>query len=144
MVDGGGKHLLFVWKPSGYELREANGDAPAVGSRVEVDDREEQVIKIGPRRRRTIRGSVLICRLSNPRRGPSPRERTGARHGYETHDEPSRNSAITLAVPHPRRRTGARHGYARVTSASRIRYGRSSALSALMRPNTRDVAGPLA
>jgi hypothetical protein len=48
MAANGGKHLLFVWKPSGYELREANGDAPAVGSRVEVDDREEQVIKIGP------------------------------------------------------------------------------------------------
>ena len=36
MADGNGKHLLFVWKPSGYELREADGDAPAVGSRVEV------------------------------------------------------------------------------------------------------------
>lgn len=48
MADPNGKHLLFVWKPSGYELREADGDAPAVGSLVEVDDREEQVIKIGP------------------------------------------------------------------------------------------------
>jgi hypothetical protein len=47
MADGG-KHLLFIWKPSGYELREADGDAPAVGSRVEVDDREEQVIKVAP------------------------------------------------------------------------------------------------
>jgi hypothetical protein len=43
-----GKHLLFIWKPSGYELREADGDAPAVGSRVEIDDREEQVTKIAP------------------------------------------------------------------------------------------------
>ena len=48
MAVNGVKHLLFVWKPSGYELREADGDAPAVGSLVEVDDREEQVIKIGP------------------------------------------------------------------------------------------------
>jgi hypothetical protein len=48
MAVNGGKHLLFVSKPSGYELREADGDAPAVGSLVEVDDREEQVIKIGP------------------------------------------------------------------------------------------------
>jgi hypothetical protein len=48
MTDRVGKHLLFVWKPSGYELREADGDAPAVGSSVEVDDRKEQVIKIGP------------------------------------------------------------------------------------------------
>jgi hypothetical protein len=48
MANGGGKHLLFVGGPSGYELREADGEAPAIGSRVEVDDREEQVIKIGP------------------------------------------------------------------------------------------------
>jgi hypothetical protein len=48
MAVNGGKHLLFVSKPSGYELREAEGDAPAVGSRVEVDDREEQVVKLGP------------------------------------------------------------------------------------------------
>jgi hypothetical protein len=47
MADGR-KHLLFIWKPSGYELREADGDVPAVGSRVEVDDREEQVVKIAP------------------------------------------------------------------------------------------------
>ena len=47
MADGV-KHLLFIWKPSGYELREAYGDAPAVGSRVEVDDRVEQVIKVAP------------------------------------------------------------------------------------------------
>ena len=47
-MEAHGKHLLFVWKPSGYELREADGDAPAVGALVEVDDREEQVVKIGP------------------------------------------------------------------------------------------------
>jgi hypothetical protein len=48
MVEAGGKHLLFVWKPSGYELREADGDAPAVGSLVAVVDRDEQVVKVGP------------------------------------------------------------------------------------------------
>lgn len=48
MPDHNRTHLLFVWKPSGYELREADGDVPAVGSRVEVDDREEQVVKLGP------------------------------------------------------------------------------------------------
>ncbi len=47
MADGG-KHLLFIWRPSGYELREADGDAPAVGSKVEVDDHEEQVVKVAP------------------------------------------------------------------------------------------------
>jgi hypothetical protein len=48
MDDHGGKHLLFVWKPSGYELRETDGAAPAVGAVVEVDDTEEQVVKVGP------------------------------------------------------------------------------------------------
>jgi hypothetical protein len=42
------KHLLFVWKPSGYELRERDGDAPAVGSEVEEDDVRMQVIKVAP------------------------------------------------------------------------------------------------
>ena len=43
-----GKHLLFVSKPSGYELREAEGDLPEVGALLEVDDLKEQVVKIGP------------------------------------------------------------------------------------------------
>ena len=42
------KHLLFIWKPSGYELREAEGEVPAVGSRVEADDRPMQVTKVAP------------------------------------------------------------------------------------------------
>jgi hypothetical protein len=46
MADG--KHLLFIWKPSGYELREADGDVPAVGATVEIDDRQERVSKVGP------------------------------------------------------------------------------------------------
>ena len=43
-----GKHLLFVWKPSGYELREADGEVPTVGATVEVDGTEAQVTKVGP------------------------------------------------------------------------------------------------
>jgi hypothetical protein len=46
MADG--KHLLFVWTPGGYELRERDGDPPEVGSEVEVDDRRERVGKVGP------------------------------------------------------------------------------------------------
>jgi hypothetical protein len=45
---GPGKHLLFVSKPSGYELREAEGDLPEVGALLEVDDLKELVVKIGP------------------------------------------------------------------------------------------------
>jgi hypothetical protein len=48
MADHNGKHLLFVSKTSGYELREADGDPPMLGTLVEVDDVEELVIKIGP------------------------------------------------------------------------------------------------
>ena len=35
MADG---HLLFVWKTSGYELREGDGDVPGVGAEVEQED----------------------------------------------------------------------------------------------------------
>ena len=48
MADRDGTYLLFVWKPSGYELREADGEAPAVGSTVQVDDQEQQVVKVAP------------------------------------------------------------------------------------------------
>ena len=41
-------HLLFVWKPSGYELRERDGEPPALGSTVEVDGLPMQVTKVAP------------------------------------------------------------------------------------------------
>jgi hypothetical protein len=44
-VDG---HLLFVWKPSGYELREQPGDVPAAGSEVEQDGVALRVTKVAP------------------------------------------------------------------------------------------------
>jgi hypothetical protein len=45
MADG---HLLFVWKTSGYELREQDGDVPAVGSEIETDGQTLLVTKVGP------------------------------------------------------------------------------------------------
>jgi hypothetical protein len=42
------KYLLFVWKPSGYELHEAEGDVPTVGSEVEQDDKKLRVSKVAP------------------------------------------------------------------------------------------------
>jgi hypothetical protein len=42
------KYLLFVWKPSGYELREAEGEVPSVGAEVEQDDVKLRVSKIAP------------------------------------------------------------------------------------------------
>jgi hypothetical protein len=41
-------YLLFVWKPSGYELREAEGEVPALGAIVEQDDQKLLVTKIAP------------------------------------------------------------------------------------------------
>ena len=38
------QHLLFVWKPSGYELVEQDGDAPTVGAEVEFDGQRLRVI----------------------------------------------------------------------------------------------------
>jgi hypothetical protein len=45
---GEDQHLLFVWKTSGYTLVEQPGEAPAVGSTVEVEGRQLQVAKLGP------------------------------------------------------------------------------------------------
>ena len=41
-------HLLFVWKQSGYELREGEGDVPAVGAEVEQDGTTLRVTKVAP------------------------------------------------------------------------------------------------
>ena len=41
-------HLRFVWKPSGYELREREGDPPAVGEEVEEDQTRMSVMKVAP------------------------------------------------------------------------------------------------
>ena len=38
------KHLLFVSKPTGYELREADGDVPSVGAIVDVEDVGRMVV----------------------------------------------------------------------------------------------------
>ncbi len=40
---GESRHLLFVWKPTGYELVEREGEPPAPGTRIE-DDRGAFVV----------------------------------------------------------------------------------------------------
>ncbi len=42
------KHLLFVTKPTGYELVERDGDPPSPGDAVEVEDLRFTVAKVGP------------------------------------------------------------------------------------------------
>jgi hypothetical protein len=41
-------YLLFVSKPTGYELREREGDPPEVGSVVEEEDGRFRVSKLAP------------------------------------------------------------------------------------------------
>jgi hypothetical protein len=54
-------YLLFLWKPTGYELREADGEPPEVGATVEPDDD----------------GSYFVSKL-----GPSPRPGDSRRCAY--------------------------------------------------------------
>ncbi|HZT45782.1 MAG TPA: hypothetical protein VFA24_06340 [Gaiellaceae bacterium] len=39
-------HLVFVWRPSGYELRERDGEPPALGEEVEEDGARMSVVKV--------------------------------------------------------------------------------------------------
>jgi hypothetical protein len=41
-------YLLFVSKPTGYELREREGDPPEVGREIEEEDGVMRVIKLAP------------------------------------------------------------------------------------------------
>ena len=46
MTDATG-HLLFLTKPTGYELAERDGDPPATGSTIELDDAGRfEVVKV--------------------------------------------------------------------------------------------------
>jgi uncharacterized Zn finger protein len=40
-------YLLFAWAPTGYELREQEGELPKVGDVVDVNDRRVSITKIG-------------------------------------------------------------------------------------------------
>ena len=39
-------HLLFVWSPQGYQLRERDGEVPEAGSEVEEDGATYRVAKV--------------------------------------------------------------------------------------------------
>ena len=41
-------YLVFISKPSGYELRERQGDVPGVGQEIDEDGMRLRVLKIGP------------------------------------------------------------------------------------------------
>ena len=42
------KYLLFVWKPTGYELHERDGELPSVGTVLEEEDGRMLVTRVGP------------------------------------------------------------------------------------------------
>ena len=41
-------YLLFVWTPRGYELREREGEPPAVGEEIEEDGKAQRIAKLAP------------------------------------------------------------------------------------------------
>ncbi|HWJ30892.1 MAG TPA: hypothetical protein VNR59_01015 [Gaiellaceae bacterium] len=51
-------YLMFIWKPSGYELREADGDVPSVGAEVEQDEQKLRVTKVAPS---PLPGDARVC-----------------------------------------------------------------------------------
>jgi hypothetical protein len=58
MANPNGTYLLFIWKPTGYELREAEGEVPAVGAEVEQDEQKLQVTKVAPS---PLPGDTRLC-----------------------------------------------------------------------------------
>ena len=42
------KFLLFIWKPTGYELRERDGELPALGAVLDEEEGRMVVTRIGP------------------------------------------------------------------------------------------------
>ena len=57
------QHLLFVTKPTGYELAEREGDPPATGSTVELDDARFEVVKIASS---PLPGDSRLCAYLQP------------------------------------------------------------------------------
>ena len=41
-------HLRFVWKTTGYELREREGEPPGLGEEVQEDEIRLRVTKVAP------------------------------------------------------------------------------------------------
>ena len=56
-------HLRFVWKTTGYELREREGDPPAVGEEVEEDEERLYVTKVAPS---PLPGDLRRCAYLQP------------------------------------------------------------------------------
>jgi hypothetical protein len=64
-TESGSRYLVFVWKPSGYELRERQGEPPAVGDELEDGEQRLRVYKVGPS---PLPGDTRPCAYTNPPR----------------------------------------------------------------------------
>jgi hypothetical protein len=51
-------YLLFVSKPSGYELEERSGEPPSIGDEVEIGETTQMVYKIAPS---PLPGDSRVC-----------------------------------------------------------------------------------
>lgn len=47
-MHGSQQYLLFVWRTSGYELIQQEGEPPGIGAQVEVDGQLLEVTKVAP------------------------------------------------------------------------------------------------
>lgn len=56
-------HLRFVWTPTGYELREREGDVPGVGDEVEEGEVRLRVTKVAPS---PLPGDLRRCAYLQP------------------------------------------------------------------------------
>jgi hypothetical protein len=54
-------YVLFLWSPTGYTLKEIEGEPPQIGDKVEDGDRVLVVTKLGPS---PIPGDSRICAYS--------------------------------------------------------------------------------
>jgi hypothetical protein len=55
--------LLFVSKPTGYELRERDGDLPSLGDQLEDGDLRLEITKLGPS---PLPGDTRVCAFTQP------------------------------------------------------------------------------
>ena len=56
-------YLVFISKPTGYELRERQGDLPGIGQEVDEDGTRLRVSKLGPS---PLPGDRRICVFLQP------------------------------------------------------------------------------
>ncbi len=57
------QHLLFVSKPSGYELAERDGEAPQIGTAVEEGETRFVVTRVAPS---PLPGDDRVCAYLQP------------------------------------------------------------------------------